>query len=594
MTWFSSPSGPGLSTVLRCTDAAFFVDAEQYYADLRHEVEASGRGDWVFWIGFDAGGYDGSHSVVKVPMPALLAGPPPARKPFPPRAWQTTDLAWFDVLAAAANERGVNVRALLNLHPSPRPPDRYKPGNLDLVRQLNGLRNTLAIDDFRFLWMNGTHHQKLVLVRNRNGLSAYVGTMDVHFQRIVDRWCELQCRLRGAVARELYRVFHDRYMEHTAVFQRAGSERSYVPPPEQIDVDRGGGGKIQVRCATTYGNPQRANPFRVVGPRQQVVNEPHRIVVTSRSVLPLVFLSGGPPKVEVGNDFFLERDPAAPPLIAEARQQTPRYAFAPQGHFGIHRLILDAIANTAEVIYLEDQYLVCDEPMGTLPSLLGLLESKVKERQFKKLVVLHTRLDELEIDLLGLAGIHRRRFIERLVAAGGDKVVFCQYKSRRALGIAKPDDSEQDKDRSPFYVHSKTWIFDDAYLVTGSANCNRRGYSHDSELDVGVYLADDPAVRDLRIRLWLSRLNTEKVPTPVTWEQVTDPVAGARFWERPGEHGLTIENHRIGLDAFLPGSREKPIVLDSGGYGPAVDLVALAGGVKDKIIWDVVVDPDGT
>ena len=37
------------------------------------------------------------------------------------------------------------------------------------------------------------------------------------------------------------------------------------------------------------------------------------------------------------------------------------------------------------------------------------------------------------------------------------------------------------------YVHSKTWVIDDEFAIVGSANCNRRGYTHDSEASVGVY-----------------------------------------------------------------------------------------------------------
>ena len=94
-------------------------------------------------------------------------------------------MTWFDVLKAADAQK-VKIRALLNLHPSPavnpstKKADRYKEFNLDLVTKLNAeLANCGAINDFRYLWLNGTHHQKLVLVANSSGLHAYVGTCDV-------------------------------------------------------------------------------------------------------------------------------------------------------------------------------------------------------------------------------------------------------------------------------------------------------------------------------------------------------------------------------------------------------------------------------
>src|SRR6185437_16412318 len=95
---------------------------------------------------------------------------------------------------------------------------------------------TLAIDDFRYLFMNGTHHQKLVVVQNENELLAYVGSMDLQHDRITDRWCEVSCKVRGEAARELYRVFHSRWVEHTEVLKGMPRERSWVPAPDDVTV----------------------------------------------------------------------------------------------------------------------------------------------------------------------------------------------------------------------------------------------------------------------------------------------------------------------------------------------------------------------
>lgn len=587
--WFGGDQSTGISRMLRYSDVSFYVDAEEYYADLRHEVENAGLHGgtrFVCWIGFDAS--------PSTPMPATAAAP--TLKPFARRAAAAGDRAWIDVLASATN-RGVGVRAMLNLHPSPKPHDRYLDANLSTVSKLNALKNTLAINDFRYLFMNGTHHQKLVLVKNDTELIAFVGTMDLHWQRIKDRWCEVGCKVHGEAARELYRVFYARWCEHTEELRGQPRERSWLPPPDDVHV-RSAGGRLLTQAAVTLGRPTRPSPFGVLGQRQQVVNAPHRLTITAPVPVGISpFLSGGGlvlPATRVGNDFFLERDPVAPPLIAAARRQAEHYrkdgwVLSPEGRTGIYHQVAAALERVRRFVYVEDQYLVDDLPMGRLKSMLDLLIERLRHPGFKKLIVLCTRLDEIDAEFQGLAGPHRRAFVERLTAAGGDKVVICQYKSNAALrnGI-------EPAQNSPFYIHSKTWIFDDELLIVGSANCNRRGYSHDSELDLAVHDAEKNAVAQLRRKIWLSRLNTEAVSKPLTDREVRDFLAAARYWEKPQDFGLTIENHRIGIDAFVPRSAPDPAVVDNMGYGPVVDVLALAKAGVAEWMWGSVVDPDGT
>ena len=403
--------------------------------------------------------------------------------------------------------------------------------------------------------------------------------------RITDRWCEIGCKVQGEAARELYRVFYERWIEHTEMLAGLPKERAWIPKPEDVPVNSGGG-KLLTQVSTTFGNPSRSSPFGVLGSRSQVVNAPHRLTVVPKMPLGIGVST---PSVRVGNDFFKEIDPAAPPLLAAAAKQTPTYAFAPTGRTGIYRQIEAAIAATRKYMYIEDQYLVDDMPMGALVSMLDLLKQRVKDSGFKKLIVLCTRLDEIKKEFLGQAGSHRRAFVEGLVEAGGDKVVICQYKSNSSLGIdVKP------LENSPFYVHSKSWLFDDELLVVGSANCNRRGYSHDSELDFAVYDVEKAAIRELRTKIWLRRLNTETVTKPLGDCDVQDFLSAARYWERPNEFGLILENNRMGIDAFVPDSRPSQIVYETGGFGPAIDVLELAKGAVGGWLWDAVVDPDGT
>jgi phosphatidylserine/phosphatidylglycerophosphate/cardiolipin synthase-like enzyme len=583
--WLKGDTATGMSAVKRFSQVSFFIDAEEFYADLRHEVTNAGaaRKGLVCWIGFEVSG--------STPMPATPARP--VLKPFARREPLPDDTAWIDVLASATNQE-TYVRALLNLHPSPKDPTGYLDHNFSTVEKLNQLKNTLAINDFRYLFMNGTHHQKLIIVCNDLRPIAYVGTMDVHWQRIKDRWCEVCCKVQGEAARELYRVFFERWIEHTAMLAGLPAERSWIPKPDELLVNSGGGNLV-TQVSVTFGNPGRQSPFSVFGPRQQVVNSPHRLTLPHSRVPVLIgslFLSPSPPLM-VGNDFFTEKDSAAPPLIEAAKRQEPTYRrFAPSGRTGIYHQIEAALARCRKFIYLEDQYLVDDMPMGSLKPMLGLLEDRVKDKDFQKLIVLCPRLDSINEDMQGLAGPHRRKFVEGLVSAGGDKVVICQYKSNAALknGL-KPDNG------SPFYVHSKTWVFDDELLIVGSANCNRRGYSHDSELDLAVYDLDKTAIRDLRAKIWLRRLNTEGITKPPLAEaDVREFLSAAKYWEKPAEYGLIIENNRMmSPGAFVPASTPGELIYDTGGFDPVITELALtAVAAIEAWLWDTVVDPGGT
>src|SRR5208283_4980090 len=89
---------------------------------------------------------------------------------------------------------------------------------------------------------------------------------------------------------------------------------------------------------------------------------------------------------------------------------------------------------------------------------------------------------------------------------------------------------------SPYLVHSKMWIFDDKFAIISSANSNRRSYSHDSEVGVGVAdpaaaSGEMPFAQDLRVKLWLKHLNA-KGPTRKS-SDVLDFEAGAKLWDTP-------------------------------------------------------------
>ncbi len=184
------------------------------------------------------------------------------------------------------------------------------------------------------------------------------------------------------------------------------------------------------------------------------------------------------------------------------------YGFAPNGEKTIQAMMLKAIATATRYIYIEDQYLI---DMAASQALVTALPNI----QHLTILIPHPSLS----DLPGVWG-RRKAFITPLRQAGGEKV---RVMVRRGWESQKPHS----------YVHAKTWIFDDKFAVIGSANVNLRGWTHDSEIVVGVF---DPSANDhtsftfahrLRIKLWAEHLNMNNATGHAL---LADPIAGAKYW----------------------------------------------------------------
>jgi phosphatidylserine/phosphatidylglycerophosphate/cardiolipin synthase-like enzyme len=607
----------GASPVFNYCFVEAFVDAEEYYAALRKDIEAvtnssSSSDCWLFWIGFEASGD------TWIPASAPAIGTP---KKYSPRPKQPTDIEFLDLLRQA-DSKGVKLRALLTLHPKPdtkNAKDRYKTHNFTLCQTINTqFKNAFAINDFRYLYMNGVHHQKLFMIYDGRALIAYSGGLDIERARIEMCWCDFHCRFVGEPADHFFSLFKQRWVEH---FSQKTPKLGFNAANEALPPAAGrlaASGKAMCQIGTTYGNPQRSNPFFAFPtnqPAEQNLNLPHRLEISApyypgpATAFLGLYLSISVSRIS--NKFFLTQDPDGVDIVLHARIQPRLYGFALTGHHAIYDLLKNAIAQTKEFIYIEDQYLVCDQSMGNsqkgpfLVSVLDLLKAKVAKNDFKKLVILATRIDEINDDFQNTGWAHRSSFIRDLhgAAGGQDKVAICQYKSNKQIGRGNDDT------HSPFYVHSKTWIFDDKLLLSGSANCNRRGYSHDSELDFAIYDTEETWVRDTRARIWMRRLNTEGCFNPPTMAELKD-TNNANAWTRwfkPYKYTKDLESsayyedkngeRRGQLNDFAPVTSpdkgqpqlEQDINASLGQYGAQVKITSLFS----QYLWDNVVDPDG-
>jgi phosphatidylserine/phosphatidylglycerophosphate/cardiolipin synthase-like enzyme len=197
----------------------------------------------------------------------------------------------------------------------------------------------------------------------------------------------------------------------------------------------------------------------------------------------------------------------------------------------IQRGLIAAIDHARRFIYMEDQYLINPDAARHLKAALA-------------------RIDHLTI-VLSASDInsdtpciwtYRRDFVDELTSglspAQAAKVRLFQLVSP-PVPAAPPPCSTSGRSFTPTfgrhtYVHAKCWVFDDELAVIGSANCNRRGWQHDSEIDAFIF--DDSAPRrrgeltfaqKMRMDLW-----SEHLDRPASTFE--DGVASASAWLSPG------------------------------------------------------------
>ena len=220
------------------------------------------------------------------------------------------------------------------------------------------------------------------------------------------------------------------------------------------------------------------------------------------------------------------------------------YQFAASGDQSAKAQVLKAISQAKKFIYIEDQYLfdmsISDALKAALPNL-------------KKLIIVIT--DSAQADDQRQPFLRRKNFIDNLT--GGtqpptDKVIVCQ--------------NLPGSQRVPF-VHSKTFIFDDKFAIIGSANMNRRGYTHDSEQNAGIFDTNQKKkfffAHELRMNLWGKLLSKRPI-------DLVDPIASSVHWTKP------IGN----ISTYIVNRKDNPR-----GF-PEDEL-------KD-LVWNIGMDPDGS
>lgn len=172
---------------------------------------------------------------------------------------------------------------------------------------------------------------------------------------------------------------------------------------------------------------------------------------------------------------------------------TRHYAFARQGERSVALGITRAVERAEHLVHVEDQYLWS-------PRVGRLFAAALRDRPDLRVVAVVPRFT----DLTGMLGrtpqqLGRHRALAPMLEAAPERVGV--YGIENAAGL-------------PVYVHAKVCLVDDAWASIGSANLNRRSWTHDSELTVAAVDPDGTLVADLRRRLAAEHLGCDPDEVP--------------------------------------------------------------------------------
>jgi phosphatidylserine/phosphatidylglycerophosphate/cardiolipin synthase-like enzyme len=353
----------------------------------------------------------------------------------------------------------------------------------------------------------GGQHEKNVIIRNSGGVIAFCGSADFEKKRLgrlantgskqltgdpsQSPFHEVNLRIEGPVVRDIWNTFCLRYANAS------------LPPPIQTFVEKVRPIKdalALVPIPNPYDpyNPPRADSACAPNPHKTSGLKPGPITQGKDGDFGLCWPSG----------VYLQGGAAARVVRTLPNGQRQRilnfnfgretsYGFAWSGEHSYYDFIASAITNTQRYIYLEDQYLFFSASTVLGRTIPQMLRDLLEKDSFQKIVMLIAGTGTIQNET-GQAGSHRKAFLEALGPRRDRKVEVYTYNGNPG---------------SPYWVHAKTWIFDDELAVVGSANVNRRGYTGDVELGVAfcdTAISDqDSVVKRLRVDLWEKHLNMQ-------------------------------------------------------------------------------------
>lgn len=384
-------------------------------------------------------------------------------------------------LLSAASAAGVQVRVMLW-------DQTGNSKNTAEVAFVNSLPNGAAIlDNHQSAPVFGSHHQKLLVVKGGEGLIGFCGGVDVN----CDRVCEAGACPPGP----------------------GSSGGSSIAVGASGSGSGGGQPLHDVHCRVV--GPASHDLLRVFIKRWFCNRESTTLDKRKGTLLGLsepVPAAAGPMLVRVGETF-------------NASATMPGGVVRTFRDRSVQEILLAVIGAARRYIYIEEQYMI------------GMCAAEAIRRALPH--VDHVTMliaPTHEIEVLRRRWELRKRFIDHIRSSphGAKLRVFTPCRPG-GDPFGRPPHT---------YVHAKTLIADDEVAVIGSANINRRGWEHDSELVAAVLGPARPGVplaQKLRTRLWSEHLG---LPAAA----VADPIAAKGLWLTSPRRRVCPYNPTAGSD----------------------------------------------
>ncbi len=198
------------------------------------------------------------------------------------------------------------------------------------------------------------------------------------------------------------------------------------------------------------------------------------------------------------------------------------YQFAKLGEFGIYHSYMSLIAEAKHFIYFENQYFWSPHLLAALAKAMN----KTHSNSFRIIVVIPASADDGKFD--------NDKHVQKLQKLDNGRGVISFY----SLYTSGPNMGRNPFTYRDIYVHSKTTIIDDEWLMVGSANLNNRGMITDSEINALVH--DQTLAKQLRIELWAEHLNI--TPEAVSNQEIGELID--REWSTQAATNLEIVKNK--------------------------------------------------